>query len=417
MSLTLRVLLGLILGLGLGAVLAAFAPGSVEPVLAFADPIGGMWLDSLRMTIVPLIFSLLVVGMSQAASTARGGGVAGQAFGWFLILLLVSSVASLAAMSGLLSLFPVPPDQAAALRATAPDVTQALKDNPSAATLIRGFIPTNPVAAAAEGAMAPLVFFALIFGAAASRISPELRDHMTTVFEAVIQTMLVVVRWILWLGPIGVFALGLVVGAKAGAGAAGTLLGYIIMASSMGAMIAVIAFVLAVVLGGVSPLTLARAVGPALAVAFSTQSSLASLPAMVEGVRNLGVPERVAGVVLPLAVSLFRFTSPAVNFAAAVYSAHVFGIHFDAVTLGVGIAVALAVSVASVGLPGQITFIASVGAICAAMGIPLGILPLLLAVEVIPDIGRTVGNVMGDMAVTLVVNRRTAKSGPGQTAP
>ena len=77
MSLTLRVLLGLILGLGLGAVLAAFAPGSVEPVLAFADPIGGMWLDSLRMTIVPLIFSLLVVGMSQAATTARGGGVAG----------------------------------------------------------------------------------------------------------------------------------------------------------------------------------------------------------------------------------------------------------------------------------------------------------------------------------------------------
>jgi Na+/H+-dicarboxylate symporter len=87
------------------------------------------------------------------------------------------------------------------------------------------------------------------------------------------------------------------------------------------------------------------------------------------------------------------------------------------VTLAIGVAVALAVSVASVGLPGQITFIASVGAICAAMGIPLGILPLLLAVEVIPDIGRTVGNVMGDMAVTLVVNRRTPKSDPGHTAP
>jgi len=139
-------------------------------------------------------------------------------------------------------------------------------------------------------------------------------------------------------------------------------------------------------------------------VAFSTQSSLASLPAMVEAARTaLGVAPASAGLVLPLAVAVFRLTSPVANLAVCLYVAQLYGVPLGIGALVAGGLTALAVSVASVGLPGQVSFFASVGPICLAMGLPLGVLPLLLAVEVVPDIFRTIGNVTGDLAAARIV--------------
>jgi Na+/H+-dicarboxylate symporter len=121
---------------------------------------------------------------------------------------------------------------------------------------------------------------------------------------------------------------------------------------------------------------------------------------MFGGARSLGISERSAGVVLPLAVSLFRITSPAANFAVAIYVAHVMGVPLSPVQLIIGALVAATISFASVGLPGQITFFTTVGPVSLAMGVPVGLLPLLLAVEVVPDIFRTIGNVTADLAVT-----------------
>jgi Na+/H+-dicarboxylate symporter len=145
-------------------------------------------------------------------------------------------------------------------------------------------------------------------------------------------------------------------------------------------------------------------VAPAQVVAVSTQSSLASLPVMIERARDwLGVPQTSAGLVLPLAVAVFRITSPVANLAVCLYVAQLNGVELTLGALVAGGLTAIAVSIASVGLPGQVSFFASVGPICLAMGLPLGVLPLLLAVEVIPDIFRTVGNVTGDLAATRIV--------------
>lgn len=238
------------------------------------------------------------------------------------------------------------------------------------------------------------------------------------VIQGLGEAMIVIVRWVLWAAPLGVLALGLGVGMRAGAGAAGVLGQYVLVTSLVGLVVAVVACLLAVTVGGISPGRWAQAAGPVLVTAFATQSSLACLPAMVERTRDdLAVPARIAGLVLPLAVAVFRFTSPAVNLAVCVFVAHVLGIQPMPEQYVGAVLVALAVSVGSVGLPGQVSFIVSVAPICLVLDLPLELLPILLAVEVIPDIFRTVGNVAGDMAVTAILARgNTEPSDPSRQA-
>lgn len=394
---TVRILLALAAGLTVGAALAEHP--SIDRIIAVADPIGGLWLDALRMTIVPLVFSLLVVGVSAAAGTAAAGGTAARALGLFGVLLLTSALFSALAVSGVLAAWPAPQAAVAGLREAAGHSTQKVPDFPTMGAWLRAFIPTNPIEAAAETNMAPLVVFALLFGLALTRIRAELRSGLTNVFQAVMDTMLVLVQWVLLVAPIGVFALALIVGAKAGFGAAGALGHYILILSGVCISVGLLSYLIALA-AGVPLLAFARAAAPAQAVAFSTQSSIASLPAMIAGTRQLGASEASIGVVLPLAVSLFRITSPAANLGVAIYCAHVFGVPLNAALLAAGIGVATVISLASVGLPGQITFFTTTGPICLIMGVPLELLPILLAVETIPDIFRTVGNVTADIAVT-----------------
>lgn len=407
MPLTLRVLLGLVLGLAIGAALSATGYTQLEQVIAVSEPLGGLWLDALRMTIIPLVFSLIVVGMIQARGAAGAGGPAARALSLFAILLTAAAAFSALVMPAVLAAWPVSADAAAGLRAAVASSTAPfVADAPRAGEWIRGFLPANPIKAAADGAMAPLVIFAVLFALAASRIAHELQDRLTGVFEAVSQAMLVLVGWVLWLGPIGVFALGLGVGARAGAGAVGVLGHYVLIISGVCIAVALLQYPLALLLARRSPLAFARAVAPAQIVAFSTQSSIASLPAMLEGTRALGVSNRTAGVVLPLAVSLFRITSPAANLAVAIYVAHINGVALGPGQLVLGVAIAAIVSLAAVGLPGQTTFFTTIVPICLAMGVPMELLPILLAVETIPDIFRTVGNVTADVAVSVIVEGR-----------
>ncbi len=147
------------------------------------------------------------------------------------------------------------------------------------------------------------------------------------------------------------------------------------------------------------------AVAPVQVVAASTQSSLATLPAMIECARErLLVTPRVAHLVLPLAVAVFRYTSPLGNLGVCLFIAALYGLEPSLLQLAGAILVAIAVSIGSVGLPGQVSFIASVAPICAALGLPVEVLGILVAVEIIPDIFRTVGNVTADLAVSTLVD-------------
>lgn len=405
-SLSVQVMVALALGLVVGAVAAAYGGETAARGIEGVEAIGGLWLNALRMTVIPLIFAVLVTGIAQVSDAAATGRLAMRAVAWFVGLMLLSAVTSILLVNGILAAWPVSEAASAALRAGAQAPAADMATAPDFGAWLRSLAPSNPVKAAAEDAVLPVVVFAVFVGFALTRLPDGRGRPLVEIFQALGDAMIIIVRWVLLVAPLGVFALGLGVGLRAGVGAAGVLGHYIVTASAAGLVIAIVGYVLGVVAGRVPLATWAQATAPVLATAFATQSSLACLPAMIERSRDdLGVPARVAGLVLPLAVAIFRFTSPAVNLAVCIFVAKVYGLEPSMLQYSGAVLVALAVAIGSVGLPGQVSFIISVAPICIALGLPIELLPILLAVEVVPDIFRTLGNVTGDMAVTAIVSK------------
>lgn len=404
MSLTVRILIALVLGLAGGIVLSEWGGALDATIVDIARPLGKAWLNGLQMPLIPLIFALLVTGVASAATTARNSGLAARTLLLFALLLIGS--ASVAALVGPLVLhwWPVPAGAVGALVGSA-GVGDVPGVRPSAEWLL-GFIPANPIHSAAEGQVVAVVLFALVFGFAVTRIADDRRAALTGFFAALVDTLLVVVGWVLWLAPIGVFALALVAGSRSGLATAGALLHYIAFIVLICLVVTLLVYPLVVLCGKLAPGRFARAALPAQVIAFSTQSSIASLPAMIAASDGpLEVREATRSIVLPLAISLFRITSPPANLGVALYVAAMNGVPLGPMQIIMGVLVAAVVSLAAVGLPSQITFFTTTGPICLAMGVPVEALPLLLAVETVPDIFRTVGNVTADMGVTRIVDR------------
>ncbi|MBX9897525.1 MAG: dicarboxylate/amino acid:cation symporter [Qipengyuania sp.] len=391
-------LAGLIGGLIAGLLLAR-SP-LLDPVLTVSAPVGALWLRALQVTIVPLVAGLLVVGISQMAQAARAGAAARRMLGWVFAVLLFSGVSSVLLTPFLLSLFPAPEAAAGVLSAGGQG-----QEVPGLGAFIESLVAPNIVAAAAETAMLPLTLFLAAFALAASRLPAGQRETLVGFFRALANAMLLIIGWVLWAAPVGVFALALGVGAASGGAAFATLGHYILIVVAAGTLVFLAGYLLAWLAGGIAPLRFARAMIPAQTVALSTQSSLASLPAMLDSAQRLGLREQTAEFVLPLAVAIFRATSPAMNLAVAVYVAHLAGVELGPAALAAGVAVALVIAIGSVSLPGTISFVISVGPIALAMGVPIEPLALLVAVEMMPDLMRTLANVTMDVAVTTAVDR------------
>ncbi|MET0376425.1 MAG: cation:dicarboxylase symporter family transporter [Rhizorhabdus sp.] len=232
-----------------------------------------------------------------------------------------------------------------------------------------------------------------------------MRDAMLTFTTALVQTMLVLVHWVLWLAPLGIAALSFVAGVNMGSAVAGALAQYIVIASAACLIATAMAYPTVILAGRIGPLRFARAAIPAQTVALSTQSSLATLPIMIDSAPAIGVQPPTAGVVLPLAVSLFRAASAAANVAVALYLAHLHGVELSFPMLIIAVLVAVPVSLAAVGVAAQVSFVATIAPICVALDVPIHVLPLLMAVETIPDFFRTLGNVTNDLAVARIVGK------------
>ena len=386
-----------------GAVCGWALAGStaIARLLPITETVGALWLRGLQMTILPLVAALLVTGLLRMAETARAGAAARRTLLAFVAVLAGGTLFAALAMPALLAVFPIPEAARGALAGVA-GPPQAV---PGMAEFALSLIAPNLFAAAAENAMLPLIVFFALFALAIARLPGDQRDLLASFFAALGNAMLIIVGWILWLAPLGVFALAVGVAARSGGGVFAALGHYIAAVAAMGLAVLIAAYGVARFAGRRSVLAFAQAALPAQSVALSTQSSLASLPAMLGACRRLGVGETTADFVLPLAVAVFRATSPGMNLAVAIYVAKLTGVPLTAQTIAAGGAVALLTTVGSVSLPGTISFVASVGPIALAMGVPLGPLALLVAVETLPDIMRTVGNVTMDIAVTASVDQ------------
>ncbi len=395
---------GLVTGLIAGSLIAG--QPVAERILPVVQPVGTLWLRALQMTIIPLVAALLVLGITQLASAARAGATARRMLTLVAATLVFSGLATIIALPLLLDAIPPPPG-AQSLLAENVDPQQV----PGLAEFFLSLVAPNIVAAAAETAMLPLTIFFALFAVAITRLPEDQSVILRSFFEAVANAMLMVIGWVLWLAPVGVFALALGVAVRAGGDAAFlTLIHYILSVAAMGGIVLVAAFVVGAMRHG--PVAFARAMLPAQAVAISTQSSLASLPAMLASARRLDVSENVADFVLPLSVAIFRATSPAMNLGVAIYVAHLFGIELGLPAMLAGLAVAFMISIGSVSLPGSISFVVSIGPIALAMGVPVEPLALLVAVEMIPDIMRTLANVTADVALASATDRENGENTP-----
>lgn len=397
-------LVALVAGILAGSLVRATDSATLRAIAAFIEPAGTLWVNAIRMTLVPLVVALIVTSVNSFADARAVSRLGGRTIALFFALLVVSSVLAVTAAPWLIRLYDVDPAAMDALRARA---GTAGPTGPVELPTLRGFlvgmIPVNPLRAAVDGAMLPLIVFTALFALATSQLPVERRRAIDDFFAAVRDAMLVVVRWILALTPIGVFALALSIAGELGMAAAGALGWYVMVISALLVVLTLLLHVLVPLVARVSPRTFARAVAPAQLMAAGSRSSLASLPALVDGARRTwGDRPGITGLVLPLAVSTFKINTPVSELVGPLFLAHLYGIPLSFAQVATMALMTIALSFSNPGIPsgGLFTIMAPV---MLAVGLPLEGIGLLIAVDAIPDLCATVANVTGDMAVATVL--------------
>lgn len=401
MQKALIILASLLAGLFAG-IAAQNAPMAISDT---AKIIGTLWLNALRVTVLPLVIALLITGIMQTAKVASAGKFAAQSVAVMLALLCLSSLFGAVMVSALLDLFPVPAAASAALN-QALGATDAVPEIPPFQDFLENLVPSNIFSAAAEGAMLPVILFTMALAFAMIRLPEDQRRSLADFFASLGNAMIMIVGWILYIAPLGVFALAFTLGQNSGSAVLGGLAHYVGILVSTGFVIWLGALVLARIGAGIGPGYFLRASIPAQSVALSTQSSLATLPAMLAALDEMKVRRDISEIVLPIAVAIFRVTSPAFNLGVALYIAHWMGMELSGWQLAIGVVVASITTLSSVSLPGTVSFIGSIAPICLAMGLPIAPLGLLVAIETFPDIMRTLANVTTNMALTATIDRQ-----------
>ena len=406
MNVAFRVFVALAAGLIVGVVVAVLGRPALFAAVSVVEPIGTLWVNGIRMTVIPLVVSLLISGIGSG-SPSQVGRVGGRAAIWFVLLVACSAVFTAVAAPPLLALAPLDPDAFMSLRESTPSTDVEL---PPFRDWIVGLIPSNPVAAAAHGAMLPLIVFSVVFALAVTRLSKEHRQTLVGFFTAISRAMLVIVEWLLLVAPVGVFFLVLPLAARTGIEFVGAMGFFLLVACGLITISLIALYPVASWFGGVSILQFARACAKPQAVGFSTRSSLASLPAMLEAAeKELGLETRVSGIVLPAATAIFKYASPVARITGTIFVARLFGVDLGPVEIAVIAAAIAALSFYSPGVPSGGLFVMT--PVYIALGLPVEGIGLLIALDLIPDMFITTANVTANMTVAVVLGnsgRQTA---------
>jgi Na+/H+-dicarboxylate symporter len=403
-------LASLLLGFALGYIAYITSNPLLLQLLVILEPIGTLWVNALRMTVIPLTFANLVFVVVSMRSTRSVGKLGGLSLATFLGLLVLGGIFSLSVTPAFVALIPADPTllSAPAGVETPPspaDVPSVGRTSGSIWTGLVRLFPTNPVQAAAEGQLLQLIVFAILFGLAATRLPAENRRLLTSVFEAVTGAMVVMVRAVLSVAPIGVFALSFGMVTETGLFTISAVAYYIPLVCGCLLAFTLVLYPIAALVGGVPVRRFARAVAPAQVVAVGTRSSLASLPSLLEGAaRHLPASRKANAFTLPLAVAVFKQNTTISGPVRLLLLAHLYGIPLDPVFVLGFMLFLILVSFGYIGIPGGGGAMLTLPAFLAA-GIPIEAVLLFEAVEAIPDIFFTLVNVTADMTATTIVGR------------
>jgi Na+/H+-dicarboxylate symporter len=412
-------LLALGAGIGLGLLLSAVDAQFSRNVVAIVEPVGTIFVNAIRMTVIPLVVSMLITGIAASGSGSVIARLGGRGILVFVILLLASGIVGAVVATPMLAHITPDPVAISRLQASAASgqaATAGAVQSPS--EWLVALVPPNVFRAAADGAMLPLIIFSLALGLALVSVAEPSRLRVVALFRGIAESMLVVVRWLMVVAPLGVFALTLPLVARLGLSAVGALATYVILVSA-----AVVVFVLVVVypaaalIGGVPLREFARAAAPAQIVAISARSSLAALPALIESARTrLHLPPEISGFFLPLASAMFRVGATLGLTTGAVFIGRLYGVPIGVPQLATIVLTAVVTSFSIPGIPGG--SIIAMAPVLASVGLPLEGIGILLGVDTIPDMFRTAANVTGQLAAATIVARGArAEPAPVAVAP
>jgi len=406
MSLILRVVIGLIAGLVLGVAIASSHSTWLAHIPGWLDPVGTIFVDAIRLAVIPIVVSGLVAGTASGASSATMGKLGRRSLALMLAVLLISGLFGLAVGLPLFSFLHTDQNVAASLTQSAAAARTAPASVPSVGQWFVDLVPANIFKAAADGALLPLIVVSIGLGLALTQVEAQRRTAVVQFFQGVGDAFLALVGYVVKLAPIGVFALAVPLAARMGIAAVGAL-GYYIgtYAVTCTVFTVLVLYAGAIILGRIPLPHFLRAALATQAVAFTSRSSLASLPAAYEGMQSgLGVPEDIQNFFLPIAASIFRAGAPMAQVIGVLFLAKLYGVVLDPAQLATVLVAAVATSLTIPGVPGGSIIV--MAPVLASANIPVAGIGILLAVDTIPDMFRTTANVTGWLSVGSILGQR-----------
>jgi len=394
--LTTLILIGLVTGIALGIALnQVLAPAEQKVVAGYLGIITAVFLRLIKMIIAPLVFATLVAGIAHMGDTTALGRIGVRTLLWFLAASLVSLTLGLA----LVHLF----DPGAGLRLPLPSAGESAglaKAKFDLKEFVTHLVPTSILDAMAKNEVLPIVVFASFFGVALANIG-EVGAPLTRALDALMQVMLKVTGYVMWVAPFAVFSAMAASIATEGPGILITFGRF--MASFYAGLLVlwIVLFAAGYIVAGRRILALPKFIEQPFLIAFSTASSEAAFPRLLESLERFGVPRRIAGFVLPLGYSFNLDGSMMYTTYASLFIAEVYGVHLS---LGQQVTMLLVLLVSSKGIASvPRASLVVIAATIGMFGIPEAALLLILGIDQFLDMGRTATNVVGNAVATTVI--------------
>ena len=406
MSSSARILLGLALGLIGGIGFSLLDASSASKLPSMVEPIGALWVNAIRMTVIPLLMALMITAIAGQENTGLVAQLGGKTMALFISMIVASSFFSFLVAPPLIAMLNIDPEASRRLLESTAIANVGSNELPPFRDWLIGLIPINPIRAAADNAVLPLMIFTGLFSMALLQIGDEQREHVVAFFSAIKETMFVLIAWIMTLAPIGIFALVFPLAATLGVSAINVLGSFIVIVCALITAFTLALYPLAVYIGEIKLRDFARALAPAQIIGFSTRSSLAALPPCFTATETLGISNKVSGVVLPIAVTLFKFASPIGRTAGTYFVASLYGIDLTNYELFIIAAAIGLFSFYSPAIPsGGLLIMAPV---YISLGLPVQGIGVLIAVDLIVDMFITAANVSANVTVAAILSKKAA---------
>ena len=401
MTLAIRVLIGLIAGFALGVALGRSGAPAATTTLAVIAPVGTLFVNLIRMVVIPLVASMLVASIGGMAFRGGFGRTVVRAALVSIVLLVVTATATVLVAPLVLANVPIDRGVAPAVAGASAALTQP-QSAPSIGQWLLDMVPANIFQAAANGAMLPVILFATVFGFAVARVPEDKRKAVVDVAEGVAAAMQTLVMWTLALAPIGVFALAVTLGSTLGLSAAGSLIAFVVLVSVLSVVaMAIFLYPLGIIVGRMSPSRFITYCAPAQAIGFAARSSLGALPAMIASAERAGLPPLSSRLILPVAIAIFHYGAAVGQTFSVLFLAHFYGVALTPAQLATIVFAVVVASITVPGIPGG--SIVALVPVLTAINLPLEGAGILFAVDTIPDMFRTTANVTGAMTLTAIL--------------